>query len=50
MMGTVWALNSWALNLWTDGSWAAQVIPYHQDGLYMIINLGGGVVYLKSLS
>ena len=27
----------------------AVAVEYHQDGVYFMINLGGGVVYLKQL-
>lgn len=39
---------SWGL-VGVAGTPAAVVVVYHQDGVYFMINLGGGVIYLKQL-
>lgn len=49
-METSWATGAWADNVWVVGAWANYVIAYHHDGVFMIVDLGGGLVYLKSVS
>ena len=51
-MGTVWATDSWAVGSWADGSWADAVatVTLLTEGAYMMIDLGGGLVYLKPAS
>jgi len=51
-MGTCWATNCWATDSWATGSWAdggTPVVPTYKDGLYFMIPMGGGVIYLKQL-
>lgn len=49
MIGTCWATTSWATDAWAVGSWADATLLRWKDGLYLMIPMGGGVVYLKQL-
>jgi len=48
-MGTCWAVGVWAANTWAANTWAAAAEGYWKDGLYFMIDMGGGVIYLKQL-
>jgi hypothetical protein len=48
-MGTVWASNIWAASSWAVGSWDNRDTTLWKDGLYMMIEMGGGIIYLKQL-
>jgi hypothetical protein len=52
MIGTCWVQTSWASDAWVESSWAeasTPPTPQWKDGLYMMVPMGGGVVYLKQL-
>lgn len=51
-VGSVWAENSWSDLCWEANTWATAVATYQlmTEGTYMMIDLGGGVIYLKPLS
>ena len=50
MIGTCWVTTSWESDAWAVGSWAggSTAVPWG-DGLYFMIPMGGGVIYLKRL-
>ena len=53
-LGTVWKADTWAHPAypWEANTWATAVATYQlmTEGTYMMIDLGGGVIYLKPLS
>ena len=51
-VGTVWATGVWADTVWEEGVWGDAVVEYNlfTEGVYVMIDLGGGVVYLKPAS
>ena len=51
-VGSVWAAGSWSETCWAANSWADAVatITLLTEGVYMMIDLGGGLVYLKPTS
>ena len=48
-MGTVWESGCWSTSTWVDGIWAEAVAKI-TGKVYLMINLGGGMVYLKEVS
>jgi hypothetical protein len=48
-MGTCWASGSWAASVWADNTWADAVVGTFTDGPYLMIPMGGNIVYLKKL-
>lgn len=48
-VGSVWAAGSWSETCWEANSWADAVatITLLTEGVYMMIDLGGGLIYLK---
>ena len=51
-VGTVWATGTWADTVWEAGVWGDAVAEYNlfTDGLYVAVNLGDGVMYLKKIN
>jgi hypothetical protein len=49
-VGSVWAAGSWSETCWEANSWADATITLLTEGVYMMIDLGGGLVYLKPTS
>jgi len=51
-VGSVWAAGSWSETCWEANSWADAVatITLLTEGVYMMVDMGGGIVYLKPLS
>lgn len=51
-VGTVWATGVWADTVWESGVWGDAIASYplFTDGVYFILNLGGGMAYIKQLS
>jgi len=51
-VGSVWATGSWSDVPWAANSWADAVatVALMTEGTYMMVNLGGGVIYLKPLT
>lgn len=49
-MGTCWATGAWGTGVWGTGTWADIAIagPF-EDGPYLMIPMGGNIVYLKKL-
>ncbi len=50
-VGSVWAAGSWSNTCWEANTWANAVAAFNifTEGAYMMIDLGGGLVYLKQL-
>lgn len=48
-MGTFWESGFWATGFWADGFWGDLNVPKWKDGPYLMIPMGGGIVYLKQL-
>jgi len=51
-VGSVWATGSWSDTCWETGTWGTASAEYNlfTDGLYVAVNLGDGVMYLKKIN
>lgn len=51
-VGMVWGAGVWADTVWEEGVWGDAVASFNifTEGAYMLIDMGGGIVYLKHLS
>ena len=51
-VGSVWATGSWTDLCWETNTWANAIAAFNifTEGAYMMIDMGGGIVYLKHLS
>jgi hypothetical protein len=51
-VGSVWKSGTWPDTVWEANTWATAVAAFTlmTEGAYMMIDMGGGVVYLKPLS
>jgi hypothetical protein len=51
-VGSVWADGTWSETAWEENTWrdAIAAFPLFTEGAYMMVDMGGGIVYLKPLS
>lgn len=51
-VGSVWESGSWSDVPWAENTWADAIAAFDifTEGAYLMVDLGGGIVYLKHLS